>query len=75
MPQWLIYGKRTGKIENGEPVYDKTFKALNYSGVRVTKLVDAGTYATREDAQDVIDKKCTDYKEAGLCKYEIRKAK
>jgi len=75
MSAYLIYGKRTGKIEYGEPVYDKTFKALNYAGVRVTKLADAGTYATREDAQNVIDEKCTDYKEAGLCEYEIRKAK
>ena len=75
MPAYLIYGKRTGKIENGEPVYDKMFKSLNYSGVRVTKLADAGTYATREDAQEIIDKKCTEYRDAGLCEYEIRKAK
>lgn len=72
---YLIYGKRTGKIENGEPVYDKMFKALDYSGVRVTKLANAGEYATREDAQEVMNKKCMEYKEAGLCEYEIRKAK
>jgi len=72
---FLIYGKRTGKIEDGVPVYDKMFKALDYSGVRVTKLANAGTYATREDAQNIIDTRCKDYKEAGLCEYEIRKAK
>ena len=75
MSKWLIYGKRTGKLLNGEPVYDKTFKALDYSGKRVIKLSDAGTYATREDAQKVLDEKCADLAEAGLCQYEIRKAK
>ena len=75
MSSWLIYGKRTGKIENGEPVYDKMFKALDYNGVRVTKLVDAGEYATKEDAQEVIDTKCSYYADKGLCEFEIRKAK
>ena len=72
---YLIYGKRTGKIEKGEPVYDKTFKALDYSGIRVSKLADAGTYAERADAQEVIDTKCKEYADAGLCEYQIRKAK
>ena len=72
---FLIYGKRTGKPVNGEPVYDKMFKALDYSGKRVVKLADAGTYATREDAQEVIDKNCKPMIDAGLCKFEIRKAK
>ena len=53
MSAYLIYGKRTGKKVDGEPVYDKTFRALNYRGIRVTKLSDAGTYATKEDAQEV----------------------
>lgn len=72
---YLIYGKRQGLVVDGEPVYDKMFKALDYGGVRVTKLADAGEYATREDAQEVIDKKCAEYKNAGLCEYQIRKAK
>lgn len=75
MSSWLIYGKRTGQIVDGEPVYDKMFKALNYKGVRVAKLADAGTYATREDAQEVIDKKCKDYIDKGWIQVEIRKAK
>lgn len=59
MPQYLIYGKHLtpwidskGKIR--EP--DKTFRALDARGVRVTKLDNAMSYATKEDAQEVLDK-------------------
>lgn len=72
---YLIYGRRTGKKVKGEPVYDKTFRALNYRGVRVNKLADAGEYATKEDAQEVLDKKCKDIIEQGLAIFEIRPAK
>lgn len=75
MGSYLIYGKRTGKIEDGVPVFDKTFKALDYNGVRVSRLSDAGEYATKEDAQEVIDKKCYYYADQGLCEFEIRKTK
>lgn len=59
MPQYLIYGKHLtpwidskGKLR--EP--DKTFRALDVHGVRVTKLDNAMSYATKEDAQEVLDK-------------------
>lgn len=72
---YAIYGKRTGQIVDGEPVYDKMFKALGYDGIRVAKLADAGTYATREDAQEVVDKKCKEYMDKGWTQIEIRKVK
>lgn len=75
MSGYLIYGKRTGLKVNGEPVYDKMFKALKYNGVRANKLSEAGEYATKEDAQAVIDEKCQMYIDQGLAVFEIRKAK
>lgn len=79
MSQWLIYGKHLkpwvdSKNKWHEP--DATFRALNYRGVRVTKLVDAGEYATREDAQEVLDRPLTKAKiENGEVALEIRVAK
>lgn len=70
MTQYLIYGKRQGQIVNYKPVYDKNFKALDSQGKRVTKLADAMSYATEEDAQEVINKKGR-----SDCLFEIRKAK
>lgn len=75
MGQFAIYGKRTGLTVKGEPVYDKQFRALKYNGVRVNKLTEAGVYATKEDAQKVIDEKCKEYEDAGLAVYQIRSVK
>lgn len=75
MSGYLIYGKRTGLKVNGEPIYDKMFKALRYDGTRANKLSEAGEYATKEDAQEVIDKRCQMYIDEGLAIFEIRKAK
>lgn len=75
---FLLYGKRTGLVnpETGEPVYDKTFRALDSFGVRVTKLSDAMSYATKEDIQDLLNKPKTKAAiEAGLVEFDIRKAK
>ncbi len=75
---FLLYGKRTGLInpETGEPVYDKTFRALDSFGVRVIKLSDAMSYATKEDIQDLLDKPKTKAAiEAGLVQFDIRKAR
>ena len=65
---YLIYGKRTCLVNGHGP--DKKFAALDSRGHRVTKLSDAMPYATKEDAQAIIDK-------VGLdgCEFEIRKAK
>jgi len=74
MPQWLIYGKRTlpWKSKDGkthEP--DKMFRALDADGCRVNKLDQAFSYATKEDAQERIDKA----KPREGVVFEIRKAK
>ena len=74
MSEYLIYGKRTKpwKDKNGHLLDpDKTFKALDWYGVRVNKLSDAFSYATREDAQERINKA---HPQDGVI-FEIRKAK
>lgn len=70
MSEWLIYGKRNGKFVHGHKVYDKNFRALDSFGVRVTSLNKAMSYATKEDAQEIIDKKGHPD-----CIFEIRRAK
>ena len=76
MSEYAIYGKRTGlpSGKNKQPTYDKRFAALTYDGVRVKRLKDAGTYATKEDAQEVLDKpKTREFIDGGLCVFEIRR--
>lgn len=72
---YLIYGKRTKPIKNTETGEmmgpDTMFRALTYNGVRVSKLADAGSFATKEDAQEWINKKGH---KPGVV-FEIRKAK
>ncbi len=78
MAQWLLYGKRTGLIdlETKQPVYDKTFKALDSYGVRVNKLSDAMSYAEKSDIQEILDKpEIKANIDAGLVKFDIRRAK
>lgn len=58
---YLIYGKRAE---------DKKFVALDAKGHRVTKLNNAMAYATKEDAQAIVDKFGREN-----CKFDIRKAK
>ncbi len=74
---WLIYGKRTGLTgKNHKPVFDKTFRALDSVGRRVTTLANAMCYATREDAQAILDKPANKkFVEDGLVLFEIRKAR
>ena len=73
---FIIYGKRTGALdEKGNPIFDKTFKALDYEGCRVDKLSDAGTYAERADAKEVIETRCKTAIENKTAVFEIRKAK
>lgn len=72
---FLIYGKRTQPILNTDTHEymgpDSRFAALDYSGKRVSKLTDAFEYATKEDAQERIDKMGG---KPGVV-FEIRKAK
>ena len=54
---YLIYGKHLTKWVDSkgklrEP--EKTFRALDYNGVRVTRIADAGEYATKEDAEEAL---------------------
>lgn len=70
MSEYLIYGKRQGQLIKGIPTYDKTFRALDGFGKRVIKLEQAMSYATREDAQEIINKKGRKD-----CLFEIRKVK
>lgn len=76
---YLIYGKHLIKWVDSKGKWhepDSTFRALNYQGVRVTKLSDAGEYATKEDAQEVLDKpKTKERVEKGEVAFEIRVAK
>lgn len=75
---YIIYGKCTGLInpKTNQPVYHKQFRALDSWGVRVTKLSDAMAYATREDAQEQLDKpKVKQRIKDGLVQFEIRKAR
>lgn len=60
---YLIYGKGPE---------DKAFKALDAKGCRVSKLGNAMSYATKEDAEERIAS-CGGMKEG--CEYQIRKAK
>lgn len=72
---YLIYGKRTEPILNTDTHEymgpDSRFAALDWDGKRVAKLVDAFEYATKEDAQERIDK----VKGKPGVVFEIRKAK
>lgn len=74
---YVIYGKRIKEYKD-EKGYthseDKRFSALDYAGCRVTNLADAGTYATREDAEEKLEKVC-DPKLSEFVKFEIRKVK
>lgn len=65
---YLIYGKRTCLVNGHGP--DKKFAALDSKGRRVTKLSAAMSYATKKDAQAVINAMGLDG-----CEFEIRKAK
>lgn len=69
---YFIYGKRTREVNGFGP--DKTFAALDSRGFRVKSLQDACPYATREDAQEVIDKTKIYANQNGIL-FEIRKAK
>ena len=75
---YLLYGKRTGlkHPETGEPIFDKTFRALDSHGCRVNKLADAMAYAEKEDAMSLISGPKTQAAiNAGLVAFEVRKAK
>ena len=74
MSEYLIYGKRTKPWKNKKGYLqqpDKTFRALDAYGRRVTSLDQAFSYATKEDAQERIDK--ANPREGVV--FEIRKAK
>lgn len=70
---WLIYGKRTKPyISKSGNLFeiDKKFAPLDWKGFRVTKKSDAFEYATKEDAQDRLDK----IKSVDGAVFEVRKS-
>lgn len=74
MSVWLIYGKRNGFIENGKPIYDRTFRALDSRGIRVNRLENAMAYATKKDAEEILNKPAIQENiKKGLVVFEIRK--
>ena len=82
---YLIYGKVIKPMslpdgEGNEKIVEpqSTFRALNYKGQRVTKLVDAGEYYEKAMAQKVINKAQAYWDKLGYgdcVAYEIRKSK
>lgn len=65
---YIIYGKCVTPYK--DLTINKKFAALDSKGRRVSRLADAMTYATKEDAQEILDKH-----KLSCCEYEIRKAK
>lgn len=58
----------------GNPVFDKTFRALDSNGIRVNKLSDAMSYATKEDALEIIQsEKIQSNIKAGLVEFDVRR--
>ena len=82
---YLIYGKVIKSMplpdgNGGKKIVEPqaTFRALNYAGQRVTKLVDAGEYYDKTIAQKIIDKAQAYWDKLGYgdcVVYEIRKGK
>lgn len=81
MAEFLIYGKVNKRCYFNHKWHEPqpTFKALNYFGERVSRLADADSYATKEDAQEKINKAKRNHEKIGLkpddILFEIRKAK
>lgn len=48
MPEFALYGKRPS---------DKTFKPLNYKGIRVNKKDLTDTFASKKDAEEFLASK------------------
>lgn len=85
MSTYLIYGKVIKPIplsdgKGGKKIVEpqSMFRALNYSGQRVSKLADAGEYYEKSMAQKIVDKAKKYWEKCGYgdcIAYEIRKAK
>lgn len=73
---YIIYGKITKEYKDSlGTTHQPTprFAPLDYAGCRVTKLEDAGTYATKEDAEETLAKKADP--NADYFEFQVRKAK
>lgn len=62
MTAYCVYGKRTApehwdSISRSMIPQDKQFRAVNDRGVRVNKLEEAIMFASKEDAQEWLNKK------------------
>lgn len=65
--EWVDYRGHTRKP-------DTKFHPLDYEGRRVSKKVNAGTYATKKDAKEVLETK-VDPKCLEFTQFEIRRLK
>lgn len=78
MAEYLIYGKHLTPWQDSKGKWrdpDSRFAALTAGGVRVSRLDQAMSYATREDAQAVLDKPLTKARiERGEVCFDIRRA-
>lgn len=81
MSEYAVYVKRTEPWTNYqgrtfEP--DKCFRAIDGNGKRVTKLVNAMTFATKEDAVEWVEYKASKSvkgKIDPIWQWEVRKVK
>ena len=75
---FLIYGKHLTSWQDKNNKWrdpDSRFAALDARGCRVSRLDQAMSYATREDAQEVLDKPGTKARiERGEVCFDIRRA-
>ena len=77
MSTYLLYGKHLTEWVDSKGKWhepEATFRALDYRGVRVNRLADAGEYATKEDAEEAMQK-AKPRIEKGEVAIEIRIAK
>lgn len=77
MSGYIIYGKilRDCTIGTSKHEANKTFRALDKYGVRVTRLKDAYIYPTKEEAEERIRKANEKFGYEEYVKFEVRKAK
>lgn len=79
MGEWLIYGKHTKSWQDKTNRWrdpDARFAALDGKGCRVSRLDQAMSYATKQDALEVISRPETQAKvDRGEVCFEIRRAR
>lgn len=79
MSEWLIYGKHIKPWQDKNNKWrdpDSRFAALDAKGCRVSRLDQAMSYATKEDALEVISRPETQQRvDRGEVCFELRRAR